>query len=171
MSIFDKIKNYLKASNDIAPDGGAKDSSAQQGIEELKALADNYIRAEEYEKAALALKKLIDMDLTGSHEHYCKLLRAYYKSSLHEDAVEVFRMAIEFKSGLIEKVLPVVTEFFEESSGLGNKKMMLLYGDCAVSAHVKRGDIKSAISVIDKILSVYPKMIPLLKRKAFLMIE
>ncbi|HOT75135.1 MAG TPA: protein kinase [Candidatus Wallbacteria bacterium] len=171
MSIFDKIKNYLKPSNDSVREGPAEASSAQACAEELKALSEKYIRAEEYEKAALVLKKLVDLERTGNHEHYCELLRAYYKSSLHEDAVEVFRMAIEFKSGLIEKVLPVVAEFFDESFGLGNKKMILLYGDCAVSAHVKRGDIKSAIAVIDKILSLYPKMTPLLKRKAFLMIE
>lgn len=151
---------------------GTKIKTAAAEIEELKFLSERYIRDEEYEKAASVLKSLIEKDKVGNtNEYYRSLISLYYKLSMHEDAVEIFRMALGLKSGFIEGVMPLFNEYFDECIGRGSKKLIMLYGDCVISAYIKQKNTAAAISAIDKILKLYPQTPALIKRKVFLMIE
>jgi tetratricopeptide (TPR) repeat protein len=152
---------------------GSKDNAAAgDEIEKLKSLSEKYIINEEYEKAAGAFKELIEKDKAGNiNKYYGALTGLYYKMSMHEDAVEIFRVAAELKSGFIDSALPEINGYFEESVERGNKKLIMLYGDCVISAYIKRKNTAAAIAAIDKILKLYPQTPALIKRKAFMMIE
>lgn len=161
-----KRAGSLKAGSPARPPAPA------ESLEELKVLVEKYMIAEEFEKAAEVLKKLIERDKAGNlRDYYCQLVKVYYRLSMHEDAVEVFRIAIGLKTSFIEGVLPIVSEYFEESLKRGGKKITMLYGDCVVSAHIKQKNTAAAIAAIDKLIAANPGMTAILKRKAFLVLE
>ncbi len=141
-------------------------------IDELILLADQYLKIEEYEKAACVLKKLIEIDRSGNlTNHYYNLFVIYNRLSQAEEAVEIFRMVIEVKNSALENLLPLATQYFNDSFKTGNKKNILLYGDCIISACNKQKNVNAALAAIDKILAVYPQQKAIIKRKAFLMLE
>lgn len=141
-------------------------------IDELILLADQYTKIEDYEKAAGVLKKLIEIDRSGNlTNHYYNLFVIYNRLSLSEEAVEIFRMVIEVKNSSLETLLPLAAQYFNDSFKTGNKKNILLYGDCIISAYNKQKNVNAALAAIDKILAVYPQQKAIIKRKAFLMLE
>ncbi len=141
-------------------------------IDELILLADQYLKIEEYEKAAGVLKKLIEIDRSGNlTNHYYNLFVIYNRLSQTEEAAEIFRTVIEVKNSALETLLPLAAQYFNDSFKAGNKKNILLYGDCLISAYNKQKNVNAALSAIDKILSVYPQQKAIIKRKAFLMLE
>ena len=161
-----------KRAGSLKAGSAARPPAVVESLDELKVMAEKYMIAEDFEKAAEVLKKLIERDKAGNlRDYYCQLVKVYYRLSMHEDAVEVFRIAIGLKTSFIEGVLPIVSEYFEESLKRGGKKITLLYGDCVVSAHIRQKNTAAAITAIDKLIAANPGMTAILKRKAFLVLE
>ncbi|HOD40924.1 MAG TPA: protein kinase, partial [Candidatus Wallbacteria bacterium] len=141
-------------------------------IEDLAMLADLYLKSAEYEKAVTVYKKLTEIDKSqGLINHYQTLFMIYNKLSQTEEALEIFRVVMELKNSAIESLLAPANEFFNESFKNGNKKAVLLYGDCIISAYNRQKNVKAAMAAIDRILSVYPQEKAIIKRKGFLMLE
>jgi len=154
----EKLESAVKASPD--------------SIEDLMLLADCLSQSEEFERAAEVYKKLLSVD--KSHNvvnHYIKLFQLNYKMALHEDAVEIFRIAMETKNAALEALLPHANGYFDEAVRLGNKKVILLYGGCVIDSYNKQKNVNAAIAAIDKVLAIFPKEKSLLKKKAFLLLE
>lgn len=141
-------------------------------IDELTTLAALYTRTEEHEKAAETLKKLVEIDRSNNLvNHYSSLFSIYNRLAQPEEAAEIFRVVMELKTSAAETILPLALEYFNESFKNGNKKAVLIYGDCIVSAYNRQKNVNAALGVIDRILAAYPQEKAMLRRKAFLMLE
>lgn len=154
------------AANAPGADGVAEEDPAS-----LIAAAERYMDGGDYEKAVEAYRRLIETGGGDLRELYRGLMKACYKSSLHEDAVETFRIAIEIKADFVDAMLPLAVEYFEESLRRGGKKVVQLYGDCVVSARLKRKNTAAAIEAVDKMIAACGAPAPMLKRKAVLLVE
>ncbi|MEZ7891546.1 MAG: protein kinase [Candidatus Wallbacteria bacterium] len=140
--------------------------------DELLMLSDCLTQLEELERAIEVLNTLKNIDKSKNVvNHYCNCMRLYHRLSLHDEAVAEFAMAMESKAGAFEVLLPYVDEYFGESIKLGNKKMIIAYGNCLVEAYFKQKNIVAAVAAADKMLGLFPKERVLIRKKAFLLLE
>ncbi len=160
---------YIKKAVEIIEEILKKEPSS---IDELILLSQQYASIEEYEKTAVTLKKLTEIDRSSNlSNHYFNLFNIYVKLCRSEEAAEVFRTVMELKSSAAETLMPSLIDCFNDGFKTANKKDILLFGDCLVSAFNRQKNVKSALETIDKILAAYPAEKNILKRKAFLMLD
>lgn len=147
-------------------------ASEPDSIEDLTLYYECLAQADDFEKASETLKKLINIDKSNnSVNHYSKLFQLYHKMKLSEEAVELFRIAMDARASAIDALMPFAGEYFNEAVKLGNKKIILLYGNCIIDAYNRQKNVTASMATIDKILAIFPGEKALVKKRAFFLLE